>query len=198
MEDTIRLVCQKCPSLRSKDPKLNKTGKQDFRLRPMLSTWKKEDSPPSRVKPIPMIILLRAAELAEKFARDQATIDCIWMTFYFLLCPGECANASGEAKHPFHLEDVECKIGHKHIFDVHLAFVAQLLAATFISLTFTDQKNGIKGEIFLMSPMGNPLLTQCVPSPAASFISSDTMLHSTHPFTLTTMNLDGVVPFRPQ
>jgi len=114
----------------------------------MFSAWKKEDSPPSRVKPVPMIILLRAAELAaaRNSARDQATIDCIWMAFYFLIRPGEYANASGEAKHPFRLEDAECKIGHDHIFNVHLASVAQLLAATFISLTFTDQKNGIKGE----------------------------------------------------
>jgi len=147
----------------------------------MFSAWKKEDSPPSRVEPVPMIILLRAAELAAaagNSARDQANIDCIWMAFYFLLRPGEYANASGEAKHPFRLEDVECKIGHERIFDFHLASVlAQLLAATFTSLTFTDQKNGIKGENYLMSPMGNPLLAQSLPSLAASFTSSFTMLH---------------------
>jgi len=50
-----------------------------------------------------MIILLRAAQLAGagNSARDQATIDCIWMAFYFLLLPGEYANASGEVKHLF-------------------------------------------------------------------------------------------------
>ena len=158
VEDAIRLVCQKFPSLGSKDPRLDETGKQDFRLRRMFSAWKKEDSPPSRVEPVPMIILLRAAELAAagNSARDEATIDCIWMAFYFLLRPGEYANASGEAKHPFRLEDVECKIGHEHIFDVHLASVAQLLAATFISLTFTDQKNGIKGEKLSHVSNGQP------------------------------------------
>jgi len=95
-----------------------------------------------------MTILLRAAELAAagNSARD----------FYFPLHPGEYANASGEAKHPFRLEDVECKIGHEHIFDVHLASVAQLLAATFISLTFTDQKNGIKGENISHVSNGQP------------------------------------------
>jgi len=105
-----------------------------------------------------MIILLRAAELAAtgNSARDQATIDCIWMAFYFLLRPGEYANAWCEAKHPFRLEDVECKIGCNHIFDVHLASVAQLLASTFISLTFTDQKNGIKGENISHVTNGQP------------------------------------------
>jgi len=162
VEDAIRLVCQKFPSLGSKDPRLDETGKQDFRLRQMFSAWKKEDSPPSRVEPVPMIILLRAAELAAtgNSARDQATIDCIWMAFYLLLRPGEYVNASGEAKHPFCLEDVECKIGHEHNFNVHLASVAQLLAATFISFTFTDQKNGIKGEIISCHQWA----TLCLPS----------------------------------
>jgi len=117
-----------------------------FYLRRMFSAWKKEDSPPSRVEPVPMKIILRAAELCGRSAYEQATIDCIWRAFYFLLRPGEYAiyfllrpgeyaKASGNAKHPFRLEDVECKIGHQHIFDVHLASVAQLLSATFISLT---------------------------------------------------------------
>jgi len=99
VEDAIHLVCQKFPSLGSKDPRLD-IGKQDFRLCQMFSAWKKEDSPPSRVEPVPIIILLRAAELAAaagNSACDQATINCIWMAFYFLLRPGEYANASGEA-----------------------------------------------------------------------------------------------------
>ena len=41
----------------------------------MFSAWKKEDSPPSRVEPVPMIILLRAAELAGNSAHDQATME---------------------------------------------------------------------------------------------------------------------------
>jgi len=77
----------------------------------MYSAWKKEDDPPSRVEPVLMLILLRAAELAGLSARDQATIDCIWMAFYFLLCPGEYVNPSGDAKHPYRLEDVEFKVG---------------------------------------------------------------------------------------
>ena len=44
VEDAIRLFCQKFPSLGSKDPRLDETGKQDFRLRRMFSAWKKEDS----------------------------------------------------------------------------------------------------------------------------------------------------------
>ena len=112
----------------------------------MYAAWKKIDEPPRRVEPVPMAILLRAAELSGPSARDEATMDCIWMAFYFLLRPGEYANATGDAKHPFRLVDVECKIGSLHLSDLHLVPASQLLAATSVSLTFTTQKNGIKGE----------------------------------------------------
>jgi hypothetical protein len=95
-----------------------------------------------------MAILLRAEELAGSTGnpRDRATLDCMWMAFYFLLRPGEYANASGDAKHPFRLEDVEFKIGTRHFADVMVATIPDLLSATFNSLTFSTQKNGVKGE----------------------------------------------------
>ena len=130
----------------AKDPRLNAFGKVDFRLNRMYTAWKKVDSPPARVEPVPMSILLRAAELATPSVRDQATIDCIWMAFYFLLRPGEYANASGDAKHPFRLKDVEFKIGAQHFRNVIHHSAVQFLSATFVSLTFTTQKNGVKGE----------------------------------------------------
>ena len=58
VEDAIRLVSQKFPSLGAVDPRLDKSGKQDFRLIRMYSAWKKVDSPPRRVEPVPMTILL--------------------------------------------------------------------------------------------------------------------------------------------
>ena len=96
----------------------------------MFAAWKKEDDPPSRVEPIPMSILLRAMELCSNSARDQATMDCIWMAFYYLLRPGEYANASGDAKHPFRLQDVGLKVGARSFSHAHLATYDQLLAAT--------------------------------------------------------------------
>ena len=73
-------------------------------------------------------------------------MDCIWMAFYFLLRPGEYASASGDALHLFRLADVECKIGGVRLFDLQHATSTQLHSATMISLTFTTQKNGNKGE----------------------------------------------------
>ena len=105
VEDATWLVSQKLSLLEDKDPRLDSTGNQDFRLRHMYSAWKKLDNPPAaRVEPVPIIILLRAAALCTSSCnRDNTTIDCIWMAFYFLLCPGEYANASG-------------KIGQLHFF----------------------------------------------------------------------------------
>ena len=146
VEDAIRLVSQKFPLMGTKDPRLNFAGQQDFRLRRMYSAWKKEDDPPSRVEPVPMAILLRATELLGHNARGKATVDCMWMGFYYLLRPGEYANATGDAKHPFCLQDVGMQIGAQHFHHAHLATLAQLSQATLTSLTFTTQKNGVKGE----------------------------------------------------
>ena len=138
----------------AKDPRLDHAGKQDFRLTRMFAAWKKEDDPPQRVEPVPMQLLLRAEELIGLDERDRATMDCIWMAFYFLLRPGEYANATGDAKHPFRLKDVQLKVGALHISDVTTCSLAQLHAATYCSLTFTTQKNGVKGEVMAHAANG--------------------------------------------
>ena len=130
----------------AKDPRLDHTGKQDFRLTRMFAAWKKEDDPPKCVKPVPMQLLLRAEELIGLQERDRATMDCIWMAFYYLLQPGEYANATGDAKHPFRLKDVQFKVGALHFHDTLTSTPAQLHATTYCSLTFTTQKNCVKGD----------------------------------------------------
>ena len=122
----------------------------------MYSAWKKQDDPPARVEPVPMQILLRAEELVGNSARDRASIDCIWIAFYFLLRPGEYANATGDSKHPFRLKDVQFKVGSMHYFDVLPATPHQLLSATYVSLTFSTQKNGVKGEQMAHAANGRP------------------------------------------
>ena len=95
-----------------------------------------------------MSILLQAESLVQQSndPRDRATMDCIWLAFYFLLRPGEYANATGDAKHPFRLQDVQFKVGHQHYSNPVLMPLASIHSATYASLTFTTQKNGVKGE----------------------------------------------------
>ena len=85
VEDVVCLISQKFPSMGAKDPRLNASGKQDFCLMQIYAAWKKEDDPPSRVEPVPVLILLCTAELAGDTTRDTTTMDCIWIEFYFLL-----------------------------------------------------------------------------------------------------------------
>ena len=157
VEDAIRFVGQKFSSLGAADPRLDAAGKQDFRLRRMYSAWKKVDDPPTRVEPVPMIILLRSDEMLDHTnERDNATLDCIWIAFYFLLRPGEYIYSTSDSQTPFRLCDIEFKLGGRHFFDAHLATTLQLLSADFVSLTFTNQKNGVKGEKLAHMSNGNP------------------------------------------
>ena len=130
----------------------------------MYSAWKKIDDPPARVEPVPMMILLCAAALCTDCDRDSATIDCVWMAFYFLLRPGEYANhASGDAKHPFRLCDVQYAIGHLHIFDSHLTTVQQCLAGT-LSLSPSPLKRMVsKAKSLLTHQLATQHHAQSVP-----------------------------------
>ena len=47
VEDAIRLISQRFPSLGAKDPRLDSTGKQDFWLIRIYAAWKKVDEPPA-------------------------------------------------------------------------------------------------------------------------------------------------------
>ena len=103
-----------------------------------------------------MLVLIRAADLCGDCNRDRAVINCIWMAFYFLLRPGEYANATDNAKHPFQMSDVKLNIGGLHIFNAYLANLTQITSADFISLTFTYQENSTKGEKLSHMSNGQP------------------------------------------
>ena len=128
-----------------------------------------------------MLIMICAAELCGDFNRDRAIINCIWMAFYFLLRPGEYANATDNAKHPFRMSDVKLNIGGLHIFNAYLATITQITSADFISLTFTYQENSTKGEKLSHMSNGQPFVC---PSRDALHNSSNTTLlpplHSTY------------------
>jgi hypothetical protein len=59
----IRAVGQTFASLGCADPRLQASGKLDLRLSRLLSLYKKQDPPPTRVKPVPLPIVVHAAHL---------------------------------------------------------------------------------------------------------------------------------------
>ena len=73
-----------------------------------------------------------------------ASIHMIWITFYFLLHPGEYCQAADN--HPHCLGHVTFTLGHQKL-NTHSASELDLYHATNGSLTFDNQKNRERGEI---------------------------------------------------
>ena len=141
------------------DPRQTWQGNIDFRLQRQLSHYKKADPPPHRVKPLPIQVLRRivgVALAAPHLAGNTAIADMIIMAFFFLLRPGEYTANSSESS-PFRFCDVRLKTGNCNL-DLTSSTTAQLLSATFVTLEFTDQKNGVRGEIIGLSKTTDPAL----------------------------------------
>ena len=142
------------------DPRLNHFGDVDVRLSSLFTAWKKADAPPSRVKPLPLQIVHGAYHVARLSPSPlaHAAADCMVIAFYFLLRPGEYA---GTPKHAdddlFRLQDLGLWIGNRRL-DVFTCPLPDLLAATFATLTFTSQKNGVRGETIGHGRSGHPTL----------------------------------------
>ena len=140
------------------DPRLGPDLKIDHRLQRMWRCYAKADPPPDRVKPVPIQVLhhIAAIALASQDNTLVAIADMITLAFFFLLRPGEYTDSSSDTK-PFHLQDVQLFVGAQRL-NLASAPDIQLRTATFISLTFTEQKNGVRGEVIGLSRSGNPNL----------------------------------------
>jgi hypothetical protein len=79
-----------------------------------------------------------------------ALADMIGLAFFFLLRPGEYTDSPASDTSPFQLQDVQLFIGQQRL-NLVTATDAQLLIATFSTLTFRDQKNGVCGEVIGLS-----------------------------------------------
>jgi len=122
----------------------------------MLAGYTRTDNPPQRVKPIPVPILRHAMQMAvlSNSAFDLARADMACLAFFFLLRPGEYTGTS-PTSHPFLLRDVRFFMG---TLVLHHATAPSdhLLNATFATLEFTTQKNGVRGEVIGLGRSGDP------------------------------------------
>lgn len=147
VENYLRSVGQGFTSVGAPDPRHQPVTHQlDFRLYRQLRCYAKEDPPPSRVKPLPLSVLDNVREMAALHNDDVslAVSDLSYMAFFWLLRPGEYCSSS--ESHPFRLCDVQFFIGNQRIDPLTCA-LADLHRVTFVTLTFTTQKNGVRGEI---------------------------------------------------
>lgn len=80
----------------------------------------------------------------------------IALAFFFLLRPGEYTGTASDTT-PFRLIDLRLAVGN-HYVNLATAADADLDATTFASLTFTTQKNGVRGEVLALGRSGHPHL----------------------------------------
>ena len=125
---------------------------ENFRIQRQLRSYRKEDPPPLRVKPIPIQVIhtvLNHAFGTQGLPSSQAIADMIVIAFFYLLRPGEYTGTTSDNT-PFRMQDVQLFIGQRRL-DLLLASDADLIAATSATLTFTTQKNGVRLKWFSMA-----------------------------------------------
>jgi hypothetical protein len=163
VEDALRSVGQTFARLGAHDPRKDHTGDTDFRLARQLRSYTKADPPAHRVKPLPIQIVhhVLAAALGVVVLAAAGTIavaDMIVIAFFFLLRPGEYTGTATDDT-PFRLADIILFLGARRIHGPALLTAPDtgLAAATGVSLTFTTQKNGVKGEVVFHGRSGHLL-----------------------------------------
>lgn len=114
------------------------------------------------MKPVPLQILSQIIEQCYRTqdARHLAMGHMIIQRFFFLLRPGEYAVTASPDATPFRICDV--RILRQNIrLGPYRYSEEQLHSATHVSLEFTNQKNGTKGELVGLGRSGHNLLCPC-------------------------------------
>jgi hypothetical protein len=157
VSDAVRVVGQAFARLGANDIHKDAHDDIDFRIYRQFHAYTKEDYPPSRVKPVPIVIIyiLQQAFVDLLLPDLQAVADMCTIAFYFLLRPGEYMGTTSDDT-PFRLQDVTLHVGIRHL-DTMLASTTDIYAADSVSYTFTTQKNGTKGEILTHGLSGDAL-----------------------------------------
>jgi len=149
VEEALRSVGQALAALGLPDPRFARFSTSlDFRLKRQLAGYQRLDPPPQRVKPVPLPVLRFAVDAALRRISPiaEALSDLIVLAFFYLLRPGEYAHSPSPEAAPFRLQDVHLFCGAIKLNTFTTSFDA-LHSATFSGLEFTNQKNGVRGEV---------------------------------------------------
>jgi hypothetical protein len=159
VEGALCAIGQTFASLGYQDPRLQSSGRLDFRLHRQLQAYSKHDPLPCRVKPVPLQLLLQVIQHCGRTSdpRHNAIGQMIILGFFFLLRPGEYAYVDNEDAHPFRLCDVH--ILQNNIWNDPMSCPEHHLTnATHVALEFTSQKNGVRGELVGLGRSGHPIM----------------------------------------
>jgi hypothetical protein len=157
VEDGIRAVGQAHARLGAPDPRKDAHGGIDFRIQRQIKAYTKDDAPPLRVKPVPIIIIIFIISQAFGETRDTAEMaiaDMIVIAFFFLLRPGEYTGTLSDDA-AFKIEDVSLYIQGRKL-DFTTASDAEIKVSTSASYTFTTQKNNNRNEKVVQGLTGDP------------------------------------------
>ena len=149
VEEALRAVGQALTALGLPDPRFaHFSNSLDFRLKRQLVGYKRLDLPPQRVKPIPLPVLRFAVDAASRRLSPlaEALSDLIVLAFFYLLRPGEYAHSASLEAAPFRLQDVHLFCGARKL-NIVTSSDAALQSATYSGLAFSNQKNGVLGEV---------------------------------------------------
>ena len=137
------------------DPRQQPNGTIDLRLTRVIAGWKRSDGPGTRKQPIPRaaLDLLTRHALTWPSSQLDATIDLIWIAFFFLLRPSEYLRTDNG--HPLHLASVILRIQGREFTGDTIPYHL-LSAVTHAGLRFDKQKNGFTGDVILHGVTDQP------------------------------------------
>lgn len=150
--EALRAVGQRFTELDIPDPRLLSSGKLQPRLKSLLDSFENADPAPSRVWPVNITILQALKTILDSWqdqAQATAILDLSIIAFFFLCRPGEYALTSKSEpgrSSPFRLENVRFTHATKHGFSAVTSSLNDVQAATYVALTYTDQKNATRDE----------------------------------------------------
>jgi hypothetical protein len=158
VEGALRVVGQAFTSVGALDPRLTPRDSTEFRLRRQLRGYSKADPAPNRVKPVPIGVIYHAANISKQHGTVEslAVINMICLAFFFLCPLGEYTKPTGNNA-PFCLEDVTLYVGNCR-FLAPLATEDNLNCVIFVTLTFTTQKNAVRGKVIGLGLSGDPFI----------------------------------------
>jgi hypothetical protein len=110
------------------------------------------------VKPVPISVVYHAANIARQHgtAESLAVINMLCLAFFFLCQPGKYTAPTADNA-TFLLEDITIYDGNCRIL-APAATEADLDRATFVTLTFTNQKNAVRGKVIGLGLSGDPFV----------------------------------------
>jgi hypothetical protein len=136
VEDGIRAVGQAHARLGSLDPRKDARGGIYLRIQHQIKAYKKDDAPPLRVKPVPIIIIIVAQAYGDmREVAKMAIANMSVIAFFYFLCPGGYTGTLADDA-TFKIEDVSLYVQGRKL-DFGTASDAEIKASTSESYTFT-------------------------------------------------------------